>query len=164
MRRGNNVFLNCIREQKDVLHDGGNTAAQLTQAEFADIHVVEINRAARRVVKAAEQLDQGRLAASGRAHDTDRFACLHMEMDVVKNLMLVLLMERNVLEADIAGHFRQDNRFFRFLNRRLLAEMYVIAAFLTAMAYWKHRENIKRLLSGTERKTYLFKKNKEALN
>ena len=44
------------------------------------------------------------------------------------------------------------------------AEMYVIAAFLTAMAYWKHRENIKRLLSGTERKTYLFKKNKEALN
>ena len=44
------------------------------------------------------------------------------------------------------------------------SEMYVIAAFLTAMAYWKHRENIKRLLSGTERKTYLFKKNKEALN
>ena len=43
-------------------------------------------------------------------------------------------------------------------------EMYGIAAFLTAMAYWKHRENIKRLLSGTERKTYLFKKNKEALN
>ena len=27
-----------------------------------------------------------------------------------------------------------------------------------------HRTNIKRLLSGTERKTYLFKKNKEALN
>lgn len=44
------------------------------------------------------------------------------------------------------------------------AEMYAIAAFLTAMAYWKHRENIKRLVSGTERKTYLFKKNKEALD
>lgn len=43
------------------------------------------------------------------------------------------------------------------------AEMYVIAAFLTVMAYWKHRENIRRLVSGTERKTYLFKKNKEAL-
>ena len=43
-------------------------------------------------------------------------------------------------------------------------DLFVIAAFLTAMAYWKHRENIKRLLSGTERKTYLFKKNKEALN
>ena len=48
-----------------------------------------------------------------------------MEMDVVKNLMLVLFMERNVLEADIAGHFRQDNRLFGFLNRRLLVVHFV---------------------------------------
>ena len=40
----------------------------------------------------------------------------------------------------------------------LLIEMYVIAGILTVMAYWKHRENIKRLLSGTERKTYLTHK------
>lgn len=42
-----------------------------------------------------------------------------------------------------------------------LMEMYIIAAFLTVMAYYKHRENIKRLLKGEERKTYLFKKKKE---
>lgn len=42
-----------------------------------------------------------------------------------------------------------------------LTEMYVITVFLTVLAYWKHRENIKRLLSGTERRTYLVKKNKE---
>lgn len=41
-----------------------------------------------------------------------------------------------------------------------LYEMYGIAAFLTALAYWKHRENIVRLVQGKERKTYLFKKNK----
>lgn len=45
-------------------------------------------------------------------------------------------------------------------NQAVLNEMYVIAFLLMAMAYWKHRENIKRLLTGTERKTYLFKKNK----
>lgn len=45
------------------------------------------------------------------------------------------------------------------MTQTLLNEMYVVTAFLTVMAYWKHRENIKRLLSGTERKTYLFKKN-----
>ena len=39
-------------------------------------------------------------------------------------------------------------------------EMYAVAAFLTIMAYWKHRENIVRLIHGEERKTYLFKKNK----
>ena len=42
-----------------------------------------------------------------------------------------------------------------------LIEMYIVTAFLTVMAYWKHRENIKRLLHGNERKTYLLKKNKE---
>lgn len=42
-------------------------------------------------------------------------------------------------------------------------ELYAVAGFLTLLAYWKHRENIKRLLSGTERKTYLFRKNKEEI-
>lgn len=39
-----------------------------------------------------------------------------------------------------------------------LTEMYVIVFLLAALAFYKHRENIKRLLSGTERKTYLTKK------
>jgi len=46
------------------------------------------------------------------------------------------------------------------LSQGTLMEMYIIAVLLMAMAYWKHRENIKRLLTHTERKTYLFKKNK----
>ena len=47
------------------------------------------------------------------------------------------------------------------MTQPLLNEMYVIAGILTVMAYWKHRENIKRLLSGTERKTYLTHKSEE---
>ena len=39
-----------------------------------------------------------------------------------------------------------------------LNEMYVVALCLAALAFWKHRENISRLLKGTERKTYLRKK------
>ena len=46
------------------------------------------------------------------------------------------------------------------MSQGMLNEMYIIALLMMAMAYWKHRENIKRLLTGTERKTYLFKKNK----
>ena len=45
-------------------------------------------------------------------------------------------------------------------EQSILTEMYIVAFLLLVMAYWKHRENIKRLLTGTERKTYLFKKNK----
>lgn len=48
------------------------------------------------------------------------------------------------------------------MTQALLNEMYVLAGFLTIMAFYKHRENIKRLLHGTERKTYLTHKNKGA--
>ncbi len=39
-----------------------------------------------------------------------------------------------------------------------LNELYVVAFLLAALAFYKHRDNIKRLLNGTERKAYLFKK------
>ncbi|MBR1691913.1 MAG: glycerol-3-phosphate 1-O-acyltransferase PlsY [Lachnospiraceae bacterium] len=42
-----------------------------------------------------------------------------------------------------------------------LYEMYALSLFLAAMAYIKHAPNIKRLLQGTERKTYLTKKSGE---
>ena len=46
------------------------------------------------------------------------------------------------------------------MEQAQLNELYIIAAFLTIMAYYKHRENIGRLLRGEERKTYLKKKDK----
>ena len=42
----------------------------------------------------------------------------------------------------------------------VLNEMYAVTAFLTILAFYKHKETISRLLHGNERKTYLFKKNK----
>ena len=47
------------------------------------------------------------------------------------------------------------------MTQAYLNEMYVIGAVLTVMAFWMHRENIKRLIHHEERKTYLFKKNKQ---
>lgn len=50
--------------------------------------------------------------------------------------------------------------FFADMSQGAVYEMYAVALFLMAMAYWRHRSNIKKLLTGTERKTYLSKKNK----
>ena len=47
------------------------------------------------------------------------------------------------------------------LSQNQLIELYILMAFLTALAYWKHRGNIRRLLEGTERKTYLTKKSQQ---
>lgn len=51
-----------------------------------------------------------------------------------------------------------QNGWFGDIPQNILYEMYAIGAFLTIMAYVKHRENIVRLIKGTERKTYLSKK------
>ncbi len=50
--------------------------------------------------------------------------------------------------------------FFAEMTQGQLIEMYIVFGFLLVLAYWKHRENIQRLIHGNERKTYLFKKNK----
>ena len=47
---------------------------------------------------------------------------------------------------------------FATLTKPLRIEMYTVVLLLVIMAFVKHRENIKRLLNGTERKTYLTKK------
>jgi len=39
-------------------------------------------------------------------------------------------------------------------------EMYLIAIIMAVLAFWRHRSNIVKLMNGTERKTYIFKKNK----
>ncbi len=49
---------------------------------------------------------------------------------------------------------------FGAMPQAQLYELYGVAAFLTIMAYWRHRANIVRLVHGEEHKTYLFKKNK----
>ena len=49
-------------------------------------------------------------------------------------------------------------------SQATLIEMYIIQFLLTFMAYYRHRANIGRLLSGNERKTYLFKTNSEKLD
>lgn len=47
------------------------------------------------------------------------------------------------------------------MSQEHLIELYIVAALLTVMAYYKHRENISRLLKGKERKTYLTHKEDE---
>lgn len=58
-----------------------------------------------------------------------------------------------MIELIICG----QNGLFHMPQGRLI-EMYIIAALLTVMAYTKHAANIKRLVQGNERKTYLTHK------
>lgn len=58
-----------------------------------------------------------------------------------------------VIELIVLG---QMGKFHMSQNH--LIEMYLLALFLAALAFWRHKENIKRLLQGSENKTFLTKK------
>ncbi|MCR5719944.1 MAG: glycerol-3-phosphate 1-O-acyltransferase PlsY [Lachnospiraceae bacterium] len=49
---------------------------------------------------------------------------------------------------------------FEGISSVQLTEMYIVIIVLLVMAFWRHRSNIKKLIKGEERKTYLLKKNK----
>lgn len=66
-------------------------------------------------------------------------------------IQLVICGQRGI--ASSSGPFAE-------MSQAQLIEMYVLFGALTVMAFWKHRQNIVRLVHGNERKTYLTKKNK----
>ena len=47
------------------------------------------------------------------------------------------------------------------LSAAQIAELMILAVFMAAMAYIRHWTNIKRLIKGTESKTYLSSKNRQ---
>ena len=61
----------------------------------------------------------------------------------------------------VAGLIIMGQTGYLGMEQPYLNEMYIIALLLAILAFWKHRENISRLLHGTERKTYLGKKSKQ---
>lgn len=69
------------------------------------------------------------------------------------SLLVYLAFMIEMLILGQMGHFQMEPAH--------LYEMYGVSLFLAVMAYTKHAENIKRLLKGEERKTFLSKKNKE---
>lgn len=50
---------------------------------------------------------------------------------------------------------------FASIPENVLLEMYIVTFIISAMAFLRHHENIKKLLKGEERKTYLGKKKLE---
>jgi glycerol-3-phosphate acyltransferase PlsY len=68
------------------------------------------------------------------------------------SLVVYVSVEIELIVLGQLGYFQ--------MSQAHLIELYLLGLALAIMAFWKHRENIKRLLNGTERKTYLFKNKK----
>ena len=67
----------------------------------------------------------------------------------------ILVVTSYLMQVLIFGHMG-----YLHIDAAYLPEFYVVSACFTAMALWRHRSNIGRLLHGTENK-FTFKKNKQ---
>src|SRR5690606_31372146 len=56
-----------------------------------------------RFVEAAEQVDDGRLAAAGRPHKGNRFTPAHVQVEVGQHRLVLFIVEIDVVEHDIAA-------------------------------------------------------------
>ena len=106
----------------------------------------------------------------GIAATAGLICCLHWHFFVVGVIVFfttffvthyVSLGSLLVYAAFMAQIIIEGQRGLFGATQEQLNEMYVIAFVLAVIAYGKHWENIKRLIKGEERKTYLSKKKKE---
>ena len=98
---------NVAREEHALLRHVAEQGAQAGLRQAAHVHAADADRAAGRVIKARDEVEQRRLAAAGRADDGRDLAGPRREADVVQHVVLRAgVAERHVVERDgrVRGH------------------------------------------------------------
>jgi len=65
------IILHRFRKQGGILQNHAESVAQIAHFVIAQIVPVQRDAAVRHIIKARQQIDQGRLAGAGGAHDGD---------------------------------------------------------------------------------------------
>ena len=91
-----------VRDHVKLLEDDADLVTaqerQLVVGDFRDVDAVQKHRAARRVIHAADDIHERRLARAGRPHDGEPIALFHLEVDVVERLDLAAVGHRHVFQ------------------------------------------------------------------
>ena len=74
-----------VVEQNVFLRDDGDLVAQIARGNVAQIHAADFDRAARRVVKAQQQVGERGFAGAAGADERDELAGFDGEVDVVQH-------------------------------------------------------------------------------
>jgi len=94
------VLANAALEEPGVLEHHGEVVAQVVTGEVTDVVGAYTNGAAANVVEAHEELDEGRLASTGRTDDGHRLAWIDVEREVVDDVLVRQVAKAHVLERD----------------------------------------------------------------
>ena len=91
-------------EQEHLLADQPDGAAQVLEVKLFHVDPVEAHLATGGVDETQQQLDQGRLARPGRAHDRGRLAGREHEVDAAEDGGLRAVVEADAVERELPAH------------------------------------------------------------
>ena len=95
--------------QHRLLADDTELGAQRYLGEAADVLTVDQDAALLDVEQAQHQVDDGRLARAGRTDERDPLARPDVEGKVMDDAAFLAIVERDVLEPDVAPGARHDD-------------------------------------------------------
>ncbi len=98
-----NVVAHRVVEENRLLRHLRHLAAQRAQRQVAQVVAVDQDAPRGHIEEARNQVDQRRLARAARPHQRQHLAGLHLQIDVVQNLMLALfgrVGEAHILKPD----------------------------------------------------------------
>ncbi len=98
-----NVVVHRVVEENRLLRHLRHLAAQRSQRQIAQIVAVDQNAARGHIEESRNQIDQRGFARAARPDHGQHFAGVHLEIDVMKNLVLALVGrvgESHILKFD----------------------------------------------------------------
>ena len=112
-----NVVAHGAVQQRGVLRDHADCLAQAVLRDLGDVLAVDQDAAGAQVVKAQQQVDQGRLARARTADQAYAFAGAYREVQVLHHGLAVVVAERHVVKYHFAARDLQRPRLGRIEHR-----------------------------------------------
>ncbi len=96
------IVFNCAVEEVGILRDDAYMLPQEGEVERAQIIGIKENAPARDIVKPRYQVNDRRFTRAGRTDDGDGFALRHLEADMVKHNLSLVVAEAHVVKGELA--------------------------------------------------------------
>src|SRR5690606_11549054 len=99
-----NIVEDRIGKEEDILQHNPNVAPQKSEIVFIQVDAVNRNTTFLNFIKAIEQVDDRRLACTGRANERYGFAFADFKIDIAKNILVIIIREPHMLELHLAAY------------------------------------------------------------
>ena len=97
------ILQHAVSKEKNLLLDNSDLPPERALGHLSDVLAVDAHSALGHVVKAGNQLAKGGFASTGGAHKGKLFPGFDVQLNVVKDLVLIIVSEGDVIKGNFAA-------------------------------------------------------------